>query len=161
MSLNFSSIEADLIRGLPTAFVALVVGMIAAGIAWRQYRVARTKLKLDLFDKRYAIFEETWSILSSVTLNGTTATQNRRMVTPFNNLIPKSGFLFGGDVEDYLNDAAERWAKLWSLELPRQTKPLSPDETRTAEELRKWFRQEASEGAKKVFGRYLSFDGWK
>lgn len=45
----------ELLKGVPAAFVALIVGLIAPGIAHRQYHIARAKLKLDLFDKRYAI----------------------------------------------------------------------------------------------------------
>jgi hypothetical protein len=44
------------VKGLPAAFVTLVIGLIAAGIAFRQYRIARAKFKLDLFDRRHAVF---------------------------------------------------------------------------------------------------------
>ena len=41
----------ELVKGLPAAFVTLVIRSIAAGIAYRQYRIARAKFKLDLFEK--------------------------------------------------------------------------------------------------------------
>ena len=50
------SLRAEIAKGLLAAFVALVNGLIAAGIAWQRWRVARAKLKLDLFDRRLAIF---------------------------------------------------------------------------------------------------------
>jgi hypothetical protein len=33
----------------------VVIGGIAGYIAWRQYKVAHAKLKLDLFDRRFVI----------------------------------------------------------------------------------------------------------
>jgi hypothetical protein len=71
------SICFEMVKGLPAAFVALVIGAIAAGIAWRQYQVAKARLKLDLFDKRHPIYQQTWEILSEVVINGTTIFSRR------------------------------------------------------------------------------------
>jgi hypothetical protein len=51
----------------PTALIALIV----AGITFGQWRVARAKLKLDLFDRRYKIFHQTWAALSGTVMRGT------------------------------------------------------------------------------------------
>ena len=56
-TIESSSIAFELLKGLPAAFVALVIGGVAAGVAWRQMRIAQAKLKLDLFDKRYRLYE--------------------------------------------------------------------------------------------------------
>ena len=47
---------------LPTLFVAA----IAACIAWQQLETATAKLNIDLFEKRIAIFNETWEAASSI-----------------------------------------------------------------------------------------------
>ncbi|ALN73186.1 hypothetical protein [Aureimonas sp. AU20] len=39
------------------AISTLIVGMSVAYIAWRQWQTAREKLALDLFDKRFAIYQ--------------------------------------------------------------------------------------------------------
>jgi hypothetical protein len=62
--LELATLLPDLAKGLPAAVVTLVIGLIAAGIAYRQYRIARAKFKLDLFEKRHAVFLETWAFLS-------------------------------------------------------------------------------------------------
>ena len=62
--MNLAQALPDLMKGLPAAFVTLVIGLIAAGIAYRQYRIARAKFKLDLFEKRHAVFLETWAFIS-------------------------------------------------------------------------------------------------
>ena len=63
----------ELVKGLPAAFVTLVIGSIAAGIAYRQYRIARAKFKLDLFEKgmRFSL-RLGHSFLSFLTQTGST-----------------------------------------------------------------------------------------
>lgn len=148
----------ELLKGLPTVLIAL----IAAGIAYRQYRVARNKLKLDLFDKRYAIFQQTWEILSEV-VKGGTQENSYGLATPFNKFLPQAAFLFGKDIEKYLDDVSNNWIELCALEAERadvQGAEFTRNVSR-ASELKRWFFVEASKGAKQKFGRYLNFDGWR
>lgn len=63
----------ELVKGVPTVLVTLLIGVIATYIAWRQCKVAKeqrriahAKLNLDLFQRRYEIFELTWAMLSSM-----------------------------------------------------------------------------------------------
>jgi len=162
MSTSWPSLLSDLIKGVPAAIVALLVGVIAATVAYRQYKVARTKLKLDLFDKRYAVFEEVWEILRDVVLySGTRAKSTRGANRPFERLAPKVSFLFGPDVEKYFSTLLDAWEMLKRLELRCRHQPLTPEEVAQALELYRFFQNQASTGAKTIFGRYLSFDGWK
>ncbi|MES1190137.1 MAG: hypothetical protein ABUS47_03545 [Steroidobacter sp.] len=152
----------ELIKGLPAAFVTLIIGFIAALIAWRQYRVAAAKLKLDLFDKRYLIFQKTWEIFSEVVRDGTRA-KSYGLATPFNNFLPQAAFLFGTDIYTYLDQASKNWTELRGLEA-EETAVTGSDKSENiarASELRQWFHDEASEGAKRTFEKYLSFERWK
>ena len=47
-----------LVQGIPAGLVTLTVGVVGGLIAHRQATVAEAKLKLDLFEKRYPIFQE-------------------------------------------------------------------------------------------------------
>lgn len=154
-------IYSDLMKGAPTAIVALVIGLVAASIAYRQYRVARAKLKLDLFDKRYDIFLDTWTILSGVVSNGVQPTGG--LSTPFNNLIPKAAFLFGPDVEEYLTKAVGQWSLLWAIRARTQGNAniVQAADIQKLAELNRWFFEEATSGAKRLFGEYLDFRQWK
>jgi len=153
---NPGTICFELIKGLPAAFIALVIGAIAAIIAYRQYQVAHAKLKLDLFEMRFAIFSRTWEILSETATQGTRV-RNYGLGNPFSNFIPEAAFLFGKDVEEYLSMAVKQWTELWGIE----AEPNVPRHAERRAELERWFFQEASTGAKKLFGRYLNFDTWK
>jgi len=142
----------------PTALVAL----IAVFVAFQQYNVARGKLKLDLFEKRYAIFLDTWKILSATVSSGTLP-QASGLGTRFNNFIPQAAFLFGPEVEAYLNKAASQWAFLYGLQSKANTASgqLSPSELARQAELEQWFFHEAEQNAKRLFRRYLSFETWR
>ena len=155
------SICFELVKGLPTFFVTLIIGIIAAGIAYRQYAVAKAKLKLDLFERRYAIFHQTWEILSEVAKNGARE-KNYGFGTPFNNFLPEAAFLFGKPIERYLKEAASRWAGLRAVEA--ETDGAGIDRAANiakASELQNWFFEQASTGAKAQFGPYLDFENWK
>jgi len=151
------SICFELIKGVPTALAALVIGGIAARIAYHQYRVAHAKLKLDLFDKRYAIFQEIWEICSGVTIGGTQEFKNKNgLFSPFNNLRPKVRFLFGHDVERYVDSLVKNWAALAAID------PYDrPKDAEKKSELQDWFHEQASTEVKEVFGPYLNLKEWK
>ncbi len=78
--MNWTAINSDLIKGLPAAFVAFVIGAIAARIAYNQYLVAKAKLSLDLFEKRFPIFQKVWEIVSDVGFKGKVVMSN--LATP-------------------------------------------------------------------------------
>jgi hypothetical protein len=153
-----TSIVSELIKGLPTALVALVVGLIAAYIAWRQSAIAKTKLKLDLFEKRFPIFLQTWQIFSEVGQKGTRERQYG-LGNPFSNFLPQARFLFGRDVEQYLSDAVTNWTQLRGFD--EQEGEGRQRNIEKAQELRMWFFNEADTGVKNMFGRYLDFESWK
>jgi hypothetical protein len=46
--------------------LTIIVGLLVAYAAYNQFVLAREKLKLDLFEKRYAIFKSLQSFLSDI-----------------------------------------------------------------------------------------------
>jgi hypothetical protein len=156
------SICFEWMKGVPAAFVALVIGLIAAGITWRQYKVAKAKLKLDLFERRLAIFQKTWEILSLTVKDGTRE-KNWGLGTPFNNFLPEASFLFGPEIGDYLSLCIKHWTELYGLQAEKysdQGKDRQKNIERSTE-LTNWFFEQASTGCKAKFGKYLDFANWK
>jgi hypothetical protein len=152
----------EMMKGVPAAFVTLVIGGIAGLITYRQYKVAQAKLKLDLFERRYAIFHKTWVILSETVQGGTTE-KNYGLFTPFNNFLPEAAFLFGPEITEYLTVALRNWTWLRALEAEKNG-VQGPDRVANiakASELRTWFVEQASTGAKAMFSSYLNFENWK
>lgn len=148
----------DLVKGLPAALVALVIGLVAAGIAYRQWQVSAAKFKLDLFERRYAIFEATWGFLSAAITVGPAGVASPN----FTNLIPQARFLFGDDIATYMDEASSKMSRLWLLHetLRMNSRGFTAKEITENVELGKWFSEQASTGCKAKFGKYLDFSKW-
>jgi hypothetical protein len=147
---------------VPAAFVTLIIGGIAAGITWRQYKVAQAKLKLDLFERRYKIFHQVWEILSWTVRDGTRE-KNWGLATPFNNFLPEAAFLFGPEIGVFLDKCTKSWTELSGLQAEKDGiggRDKQKNIERTSE-LTTWFFEQASTGCKEQFGKYLDFANWK
>ncbi|QEE47480.1 hypothetical protein FVA81_24005 [Rhizobium sp. WL3] len=77
--------------------VTIAIGGIAAVIAWRQWRTAQDKVKLDLFDRRFAVFMDVRRLVSE-------AYQLGKFTDPTlpNETIAKARFLFGDEIQEEL-----------------------------------------------------------
>lgn len=52
------------------ALLTPTVAVLGSFIAYRQWRLAQNKLKLDLFDRRYSVYEAAHSLLASIMASG-------------------------------------------------------------------------------------------
>jgi len=155
-----------MMKGVPAAFVTLIIGSIAGAITFRQYQVAKAKLKLDLFDKRYTIFNKAWLAMSNAaTLPATlrlAVPKDDELITPFNLLLPEAVFLFGKEIEDYLNELSKHFTQ---LHRGAKYLPISAeDEAQNAalmQASQTYFIEQVRQGAKARFGVYLGFENWK
>ncbi|WP_155648460.1 hypothetical protein [Burkholderia cepacia] len=156
------SIWFELVKGVPAAIVALVVGIVGGLIAWRQYRVARAKLNLDLFEKRYDLFMVVWTFVSGV-VQGSEQRFNSQERIAMINLLPKMEFLFGNDLAEYVREINSRHASLWSINnaVARNNDVMPEEHAQEHLELMKWFAGEALHGVRKRFGEYLNFEEWR
>ena len=68
-------------------------------VAWAQWRVARNKLRLDLFDRRYKVYEATRTFLH---LSIAEHSKIDWHLSNFKNATAHAEFLFGSDVVNYL-----------------------------------------------------------
>jgi len=75
-----------------------VIAATGAVIAWLQMRIAGRKLKLDLFDRRYAVFCSTRNLLRAALMKGDVPPEN---LEPFSVAIGPTAFLFKAEIEQY------------------------------------------------------------
>ena len=109
-----------------TAIVVPIIALIAAWIAFRQSQIARNKLKLDLFEKRLAVYETVQKTL------GTVASQGK--LTPEEEVSYRAGihpaqWLFGPEVFKYLDETL--WHKIVDLDLHNSMLKEPPGEERS------------------------------
>ena len=154
-ALGHAAWMVEALRALPV----FIIGLIAAFIAWRQYRIAGAKLKLDLFEKRYALFEATWQFLSEVVWNA----KPPGPLSPINNLIPQAGFLFGSKIKDYLGEINRKSTQLWGINQRARANQnvIAPDDIYSRLNLIQWFHNEATGGVEKVFAPFMEFERWR
>src|SRR5688572_2839994 len=86
----------QIVAGLLTPFIAIV----ALYIAVQQHNVQRDKLRLDLYEKRLAVFNATMNLLASVESD---AVASGAALYRFITETANARFLFGVDMEKYLN----------------------------------------------------------
>jgi hypothetical protein len=99
-----------------SALAVLVVGAIAASIAYRQWVTAHTKLQLELYDKRQPIYLATKNALFSVGEGDSGLVA--QVLHDFRGALLHAPFLYGPDVRDLMGQLSDdisarlKWEKV-------------------------------------------------
>lgn len=109
------------VQAIGTPIVALVAGAIASGIAYRQWKIAKAKVVLDLFEKRLEIYDLVIDAIHTLIAVGP-SNIDHRILSPFTTGLLKAKFLFGREVHAYLDEVYDAIVELKgnSLKLKRQ-----------------------------------------
>lgn len=105
-----------------------VVGAVGAVIAWQQAHTARTKLRLELFDKRKPIYDAARAFLGAVS---TTGRVDRAELLAFLQASSEVRFLFSDHLADYLKMMTDRAYDVHLEEQLISGLPPGPSEART------------------------------
>ena len=143
-----------LVSGLLTP----LIGLIAAYIAWQQWKTNRQKLILDRYDRRLRVYEEVRRILSIVMRDAKASTED---LLKFRTAVSEADFLFGPEVMAYIDVVYKRGLHLWqrSTEYRDSTQDRSADYdhqivVREMNQELVWFTAQF-EPAKQLFKKYL------
>jgi hypothetical protein len=128
----------EFVLPVATFFLSVAVGVVA----WLQWHVARTKLRLDLFDRRYKIYEATRTFLKLI-LRGTALSESELAEADL--AFSEAVFLFGSDVSEFLREIRE------------QARHLPYDRSGEAVHQRIAWMNKQLTAMREVFGRYLGF----
>lgn len=88
-----------------------IVAAIAAWIAFRQFQIARNRLKLDLFDKRMEVYEAVREALGHIARQGNLSLDQQIQYLQGTR---SARWLFGPEVFQYLDETL--WHKIVDLE---------------------------------------------
>lgn len=83
----------------PQAILILGISLLGAWIAYKQVRIATAKLNLELYDRRFKVFEAARNLVSQVMREAHVGLGN---ISAFNLGVADATFLFDSDVEGYL-----------------------------------------------------------
>ena len=150
-------IDVDVLSALLTPTIAV----IATYVAYQQWRVNKTRLDLDLYDRRLAIYKAVDAFYGDVGIQGRATYP---MVSQLRCATAEAPFLFSGEIEKHLKEISEKAMRLAALR--KQTDPapgehgLPVGEARNkaceeASTLVLWLLQDAKVESRKRFGKYL------
>lgn len=134
---------AKVIAPICSAIVTLAIGLIAGFIALRQWRTNQNKLKLDLFDRRFAIFDAAMRFIGHV---ATHAYPKDEALFKFITETGSAAWLFDDAFADYLKDLHKKGVELSGIELDDS---MDRNERRELilqrRNLKNWFYEQADE----------------
>ena len=152
----------DLIVRVFQGLLTPVIGGVAVYIAWQQFRSNRSKLQLDVYDRRLRIYQELLDLLRAVMRNADASWDD---LGKFVRGTAEADFLFGDDISTYLRDIHLRCVKLRTANAQyldyTQEIPPGYDHTKVVEEIHaalNWLIQQ-DEIAKSKFRPYLRIGG--
>jgi len=152
----------ELAKILAPVFVALVIGLIAAGIAWHQAKIASAKLKLDLFERRLKLYIELRDFLVYATAESLDSHDMSR-IAQMQLAATSAHFLFGADLgRDFDNAISKAIALRQAMRALRATELDDPGRAgaeATATALLDWFASQL-EGLRSRFRKYMDFERW-
>jgi hypothetical protein len=144
----------EILSGLLTPLIALIV----AYIAWQQLKTNRDKVRLALYEKRFAVYLGLKNLLVKIPQVGGVGIKE---IIEYNVSTGEAEFLFGRDVLDYLLLIRKKAAHLMTTtkQLASNDLPLGEERSKIAkeqEDLSNWFTDQFDE-AIKIFSPYLRF----
>ena len=134
----------------------LAVGCAIAFIAWQQWQVAHAKLRLDLFDRRYKVYEATRKFLAGIISD---ASFSDSQLFTFYAGTSDAEFLFDADVVDYLAQIRKRAVGMRTHQKLYEHLPVGDDRSRhvQAEHDELLWLGEQITAMTKTFTPYLGF----
>ncbi len=136
---------AQILSWLSTPFVAIIAAVFAGMIAYRQWKTAQDKLKLDLFDRRFAVYDTARNLLASI-MNMNQLKEGE--LIKFLSGTRESKWLLNDEITNFFEK--ELWVKankLQTLFIVLDSLPRGQERNENIEkqsELIKWFREQYS-----------------
>jgi len=109
-----------------TSFTTLVLGLVAAYVVWRQWRTSQDRLVLDLFERRFQVFQE----LTRATTDSLSKPQvSVQDLANFDAATEKARFLFGPEIHSYLGEIRGLLIQVFALGRALPEMPDGPRRT--------------------------------
>jgi hypothetical protein len=116
------------------ALALIVISCLGSWIAFKQARIAAAKLNLDLYDRRFKIFDAARNLVSNAIKQSYIP---KTAIIAFNLDVSDAVFLFGMDVEEYLEKLQAKAVELYHIgeKLDLMRERGQPNSEKVAEEL--------------------------
>jgi hypothetical protein len=134
----------------------LVLGVSVAIVAWLQWWVALNKLRLDLFDRRYKVYDATRKFLATILRD---ANFTNSQLFEFYAGTSDAEFLFGTDVTEHLEKIRKRAVHLQTAQKIYDPLPVGEERSKhvqAAHDDLSWLTDQIT-AISKTFAPYLGF----
>ena len=137
-------------------FFTLVLGVAVAVVAWLQWWVALNKLRLDLFDRRYKVYDATRKFLAGILRDGKFTNSE---LFEFYAGTSDAEFLFGADVVEHLAQIRKRALHMQTAQTLCEPMPVGDERSlhvKAAHDDVLWLTDQIT-AITKTFAPYLGF----
>lgn len=141
------------------AFLGVLTAAISTWVAWQQHKATRSKLRLDLYDRRYPVYGAANALLSAIITSGDLELQ---ALFEFDRDTAQAEFLFDRIVIEYLEGLRSRALIFRQNRARLQSIAAIPEQSRGANtevdaQHLEWFLAQLRAN-RDPFRRYLSFE---
>lgn len=143
----------EILSGLLTPLLAIIATLI---LYW-QFRLEKSRWRLDLYDKRYPVFLATMQYLSFIAKEDTVTQEE---LLKFLRNSKDMDFLFANDLKEYLRKLYKKGVRVRYLRKKLEHEPVGEKRTKLVDEqsdLVEWFTKQF-EVSKALFGKYLRIE---
>lgn len=140
-----------------------VTALLVAIVTWtsvQQHNLAKEKFKLDMFEKRFAVYKGVQEFLTIIFQE---AKFDLKQLFEFRRKTQDSTFLFGKDIAQYIDGIDKKALKMRTVAKQYEPLPVGQQRSELCEEETRLLRELIDDlpRLKEVFAPYLRFDKWK
>ncbi|MCL1478525.1 MAG: hypothetical protein MH219_13840 [Marinobacter sp.] len=139
-----------------SALAVPVIGFLGVYIAWKQWKTAAYRHRMDLFDKRFEIYEATIDFILSIRGGGQVSD---KCLAVFKEKTLPVRFLFNDEVADYIAEIRSQALDAQTFSQEAEGMDAGPEKIETqrkSSEARKWlYHQLDEEELNKRFRKFL------
>lgn len=142
------------------SLTTIVIAAIVAWTGWQQHRLAKEKLKLDLFEKRFSVYKGVQKFLSQIRLEGK---PNLDHLWELQKTTQEAEFLFEAEIPKYIDSIRSKALKLRAIQSKYENMPSGDEGNRLADKEDTIFTELNDElpTLSKLFMPYLKFSKWR
>lgn len=155
LEFSFSSLP---LAEVSSALLTPVIAFLAAYIAWRQWKTAQNRLKLDLFERRFSVYDATKGLIASIMQTGKATDEN---MFKFLAATKEAKWLFDDQIASYLDEKVwEKTVDLQTLNSELEGLPKGPDRTENIHkqrDIKLWLNSQLKE-IDRLFSKFLRIE---
>jgi hypothetical protein len=144
-------------------YISTIMVLVAAIVAWTNYQqhlLTKEKFKLDLFEKRFAVYKGVQRFLTHILLK---AKIELDKLNEFRGDTQDAVFLFCDDIPKYLGSIDRKALDMWTKAEQYKDLPVREERSKLCKEESRLLMELLDElpRLKDVFAPYLKFKTWK